>query len=265
MLDEILSGKAIIRINNHWNTKNRLYSINDYWWKTAGCEYVAKNKVSTKELAEKWFSGTRPTEFEDYKSLTGENGTIHVGMTDTDPPFSYQDDDVLTGFDLEYIILFAREYGYKLELNTVDFSFILGSVQTGKYDLALGGITITDERKEMLNFTDSHYQSSVIMVTKGNDSGQTSLSDLSDKRLAIVTGSIFSITLPPLLPDATYLEFNNYSDVISALENGISISDDRYLPLIYPNGETIFNYIIEKNIIYGILLYKLYQKGNRKE
>lgn len=185
-------------------------------------EFIAKMNENggTKKLADKWFSGTRPTEFEDYKSLTGENGTIQVGMTDIDPPFSYQDDDVLTGFDLEYIILFAREYGYKLELNTVDFSFILGSVQTGKYDLALGGITITDERKEMLNFTDSHYQSSVIMVTKGNDSGQTSLSDLSDKRLGIVTGSIFSITLPPLLPDATYLEFNNYSDVISALENG---------------------------------------------
>ena len=135
-------------------------------------EFIAKMNENggTKKLADKWFSGTRPTEFEDYKSLTGENGTIHVGMTDTDPPFSYQDDDVLTGFDLEYIILFAREYGYKLELNTVDFSFILGSVQTGKYDLALGGITITDERKEMLNFTDSHYQSSVIMVTKGNDS-----------------------------------------------------------------------------------------------
>ena len=185
-------------------------------------EFIAKMNENggTKKLVDKWFSGTRPTEFEDYKSLTGENGTIHVGMTDTDPPFSYQDDDVLTGFDLEYIILFAREYGYKLELNTVDFSFILGSVQTGKYDLALGGITITDERKEMLNFTDSHYQSSVIMVTKESGSGQTSLSDLSDKRLGIVTGSIFSITLPPLLPDATYLEFNNYSDVMSALENG---------------------------------------------
>lgn len=44
-MHELLSGKAIIRINNHWNTKSRLYSINDYWWKTAGCEYVAKNKI----------------------------------------------------------------------------------------------------------------------------------------------------------------------------------------------------------------------------
>ena len=118
-------------------------------------EFIAKMNENggAKELAEKWFSGTRPTEFEDYKSLTGENGTILVGMSDTDPPLSYQDDNGLTGFDLEYIILFAREYGYKLELSTVDFSFILGSVQSGKYDLGIGGITITDERKEVMNFT----------------------------------------------------------------------------------------------------------------
>lgn len=122
----------------------------------------------TKKLADKWFSGTRPTEYEDYESLTGENGTLFVGMADTTPPHSYQDDDILTGFDLEYIILFAREYGYKLELSTVDFSFILGSVQIGTYDLGIGGITITDERKEVLNFTDAYYTSNVVMVTKDN-------------------------------------------------------------------------------------------------
>ena len=184
-------------------------------------EFIAKMNENggTKKLADKWFSGTRPTEFEDYKSLTGENGTIQVGMTDIDPPFSYQDDDVLTGFDLEYIILFAREYGYKLELNTVDFSFILGSVQTGKYDLALGGITITDERKEMLNFTDSHYQSSVIMVTKGYNRETTHLSDLAGKKVGVMTGSIQAVMMPELVPDAEYMEFNSISDLIAALNS----------------------------------------------
>ena len=182
-------------------------------------EFIAKMNENggTKKLADKWFSGTRPTEFEDYKSLTGENGTIHVGMTDTDPPISYQNEDILTGFDLEYIILFAREYGYKLELSTVDFEFILGSVQTGKYDLAIGGITITDERKEVLNFTDVYYQSPVVMVTKGYDSGKTYLSDLSGKKVGVMTGSIQAVMMPELVPDAEYMEFNSVSDLIAAL------------------------------------------------
>ena len=184
-------------------------------------EFIAKMNENggAKELAEKWFSGTRPTEFEDYKSLTGENGTILVGMADTDPPLSYQDDNGLTGFDLEYIILFAREYGYKLEISTVDFFFILGSVQSGKYDLGIGGITITDERKEVLNFTDTYYRSPVVMVTKGYDSGKTYLADLSGKKIGVMTGSIQAVMMPELIPDATYMEFNSVSDLIVALNS----------------------------------------------
>ena len=184
-------------------------------------EFITKMKESggTKKLEDKWFSGTRPTEFEDYKSLTGENGTIRLGMTDIDPPFTYQNENILTGFDLEYIILFAREYGYALEISTVDFSLILGSVQTGKYDLGIGGITITDERKEVLNFTDPYYESPVVMVTKDHNIEETKLSDLSGKRIGIMTGSIQAVMMPEIVPDAEYLEFNSVSDLIAALNS----------------------------------------------
>ncbi|MBR4962156.1 MAG: transporter substrate-binding domain-containing protein, partial [Clostridia bacterium] len=49
---------------------------------------------------------------------------------------------------------------------------------------------------------------------------ESTLSDLTGKKIGLTTGSIFSITLPPILPDSIFLEFNAYSDVISALENG---------------------------------------------
>ena len=184
-------------------------------------EFIAKMNENggTKKLADKWFSGTRPTELEDYKSLTGENGTILVALTDTDPPFCYREGDILAGFDVEYIILFAREYGYKLELSAFDFSFLLGNVQSGKCDLAIGGITVTEERKEVVNFTDTYYESPVVMVTKGYDSGKTYLSDLSGKKIGVMTGSIQAVMMPELVPDATYMEFNSVSDLIVALNS----------------------------------------------
>ena len=43
-MQEVLSGKRIVRINSHWNN-NRTYSTNDYWWKAAGTVYMAKNKI----------------------------------------------------------------------------------------------------------------------------------------------------------------------------------------------------------------------------
>ena len=182
-------------------------------------EFIAKMNENgeVKKLADKWFSGTKPTEFEDYQSLTGEKGTIYVGMTDVDPPWSFQNDTGLTGFDLEYMILFAREYGYKLEISTVDFSFILGGLKSGKYDVGIGGITITEERKQELNFTDVYYQSPVVMVTKGWEKGASRLSNLSGKKVGVMTGSIQAVMMPELVPDAEYMEFNSVSDLIAAL------------------------------------------------
>ena len=225
-------------------------------------EFIAQmyENGGTEKLAEKWFSGTRPTEFEDYESLTGVNGTIYVGMADTDPPFSYQDDKGLTGFDLEYIILFAKEYGYKIELSTVDLSFILGGVQSGKYDLGIGGIPITDERKEVLNFTECYYESPVVMVTMGYGDRISHLSDLSGKKVGVVTGSILAIMMPGLVPDAQYLEFNSVSDLIVALSSNridaFSCDESLYTSMLWkglavdridePIGESNYGIIFPK-------------------
>lgn len=230
-------------------------------------EFIAKMNENggTKKLADKWFSGTRPTELEDYKSLTGENGTILVALTDTDPPLCYREGDILAGFDLEYIILFAREYGYKLELSAFDFSFLLGNVQSGKYDLAIGGITVTEERKEILNFTDTYYESPVVMVTKGYDRETTHLSDLAGKKVGVMTGSIQAVMMPELVPDAEYMEFNSISDLIAALNSNkidaFGCDESLYTSMLW-EGQAVdrIDEPLDKSN-YGLI----FPKGKRKE
>ena len=51
-------------------------------------------------------------------------------------------------------------------------------------------------------------------------SEKTELGDMSGKKMGIITGSIFSVMLPKLFPDAIFLEFNTYADILPALENG---------------------------------------------
>lgn len=185
-------------------------------------EFITEEKENgnIEELANKWFSGVRPTEFEDYSSLSGENGTISVAIADSDMPVSYVSEGLARGFDVELVIRFAKEYGYGIEFHAVDFDTKLAGITSNKYDVALGGITVTDERREEMDFTVSYYVSPVYMVTKGEAEESTSISDLADKKIGVVTGTIFAITLPPILPDATFLEFNAYADVIPALANG---------------------------------------------
>ena len=187
-------------------------------------EFIAtiKEDGTIDSLAKKWFSGSRPADSEivDYSNLVETNGTISVAISDSDMPFSYVTNNIATGFDVELIGLFAQEYGYKLNFNSVEFLAKLSGVSTNKYDIALGSITVTDERKELYKFSDVYYESPVVMVTKGVAEKETTLQDLANKKIGVVTGSIQAIMLPKLVPNANYVEYNTYSDIITALENG---------------------------------------------
>ena len=183
------------------------------------CILEMKTSGELDQLAKKWFSGTRPTEYEDYDALTGENGTITVALSDSDVPFSYISEGKARGFDVEIMIAFARRYGYKLDFKDVDFGAKLAGIESNKYDVGIGDITVTDERREEMNFTVSYYQSPVYMIIKDSDSVGSSLSDLANKKIGVVTGSIQAIMLPDLVPNAVYLEFNNYADVITAFHS----------------------------------------------
>ena len=183
--------------------------------------FIAEMKSSGRlaQLVNKWISGTKPTEFEDYSTLTGENGTLSVALSDSDIPYSYISEGAAKGLDVELMVLFAREYGYKLDFQNVDFSAKLAGIETNKYDVGIGDITVTDERREEMNFTVSYYEGDLVMVTKDSE-GQSKLSDLSGKKIGVVTGTMTSVLVPKLIPDAIYVEFNTTTDVKMALDNG---------------------------------------------
>ena len=184
-------------------------------------EFIAEMKSSGEfdALAEKWFSGKKPTGFVDYASLSGENGTISVAISDSDIPFSYISEGQARGIDVEIMIAFAREYGYKVDFKNVDFDAKLAGIETNKYDVGIGGVTVTDERREEMSFTDSYYEGTVVMVTKGEGEKKSYLSDLSGKRIGVMTGSIQAVMMPEIIPDADYIEFNSMADLIVALNS----------------------------------------------
>ena len=127
-------------------------------------------------LQEKWFAETEPTGKLDYDSLTGENGTLRLGVAPDLKPISYIKDGEATGYEMELLYLFAKEYGYKLDMSYVTFDAILPGVTTGRYDIGTGAITITEERAQSINFSDSHLTVDVVMVVKAAEDQETTAS-----------------------------------------------------------------------------------------
>ena len=86
----------------------------------------------------------------------GENGSLVMATNATFPPYEYVEGSDYEGIDVEIAGKLAEKLGRTLDIQDVEFDTIIGGVQSGKYDIGMAGMTVTDERKESVNFTDSY-------------------------------------------------------------------------------------------------------------
>ncbi len=131
-------------------------------------------------------------------SLTAKAGTLTMATNAEFPPYEYKDGESIIGIDAEVAKLIADKLGLKLEIADVDFDSIIPGVQTGKYDMGMAGMTVTDERKQKVNFSDSYAKGiQVIIVKEGSDI--KSKDDLEGKKIGTqqgTTGYIYASDTP---------------------------------------------------------------------
>ena len=80
------------------------------------------------------------------------------------PPFEYMDGEKFTGIDIEIMETFAAAYGYEVVISNMDFDSVVLSVNQGLADIAASGLTITEERKQTVNFSTPYYTDSYQVV-----------------------------------------------------------------------------------------------------
>ena len=132
--------------------------------------FIIKSKESgfLQELQNKWLGSKEPSETFDNNSLTGENGTLKVAVSPDLKPLCYVKEGAVVGYEIEVLQHFAKEYGYRLEFVSMTFDAILPGVVSGKYDIGTGGMTITEERAQSVDFSESYLTVDVVMVVKAS-------------------------------------------------------------------------------------------------
>ncbi len=95
------------------------------------------------------------------------------------PPYEYYDDetDQIIGIDAEIAAAIAEKLGYELEIVDVDFDSIVPGVQAGKYSFGMAGMTVTEERMQSVDFSES-YATGIQVVIVPEGSAITSVDDL---------------------------------------------------------------------------------------
>lgn len=101
--------------------------------------------------------------------LDNVNGTLRLASDSIMEPFVYIKDGIITGYDIDIITRFCREYGYALEIDNMDFSSVISAVTSGRCDIGGCCISITQERTQSVNFSKPSYNGGAVVVVRASD------------------------------------------------------------------------------------------------
>ena len=174
------------------------------------------------------------------------------------PPFQFTQGDEVVGFDVDLLDLVADDLGVEQEILNTPFEGIETgeTLNTLQCDAAAAGMTITDEREEVMDFSDPYFDATqALITTKG--SGLATLDDLAGKRLGVqvsTTGQEYAEENAP--DDAELVQFEDLALLLAAVKNGqvdASIGDNGPLyDYVQDNPELDVTGEFDTNEQYGI-------------
>lgn len=144
-------------------------------------DFFAKSQKNGtfEEVDNIWFGTDTAKQKVNYSGLTAENGTLSMAIcTTVGKPFCYIQDNEYAGYDLDLAVRFCREYGYGLKITDCDIPGLFSCLASGKCDFGACCISITDERKETMLFSDPNYQGGIAVVVK--DANTAAKNDKAD-------------------------------------------------------------------------------------
>lgn len=101
---------------------------------------------------------------------SGDGATLTMATNAAFPPYEYKEGDSFAGIDVEIAEAIAEKLGMTLKIEDVDFGAIISGVQSGKYDFGMAGITVDEDRKKNVDFTDSYATGvQVVIVKEGSE------------------------------------------------------------------------------------------------
>ncbi|PRX36571.1 amino acid ABC transporter substrate-binding protein (PAAT family) [Paraburkholderia sp. BL18I3N2] len=125
------------------------------------------------------FSGTASAQTPD---------VLNVATDATFPPMEYTENGARTGFDVDLMNALAKAMGKKVQWTDIDFKGLIPGLIAHRFDAAISGIYITDERAKVVDFTDSYYAGGLVVLVK-SDSPIKSVEELNGKKVSVQVGT----------------------------------------------------------------------------
>lgn len=169
-------------------------------------------------------SAAEETSAPEEEANKAEGGTLIMATNAAFPPYEYVDGDEIVGIDAEIAQAIANDLGMTLQIDDMDFDSIVTAVQTGKADMGVAGMTVTEDRLKNVNFSDS-YATGVQVIIVTEDSDIASPDDLEGKLIGVqqgTTGHIYCADTPENggYGEENVMAYPNGASAVEALKTG---------------------------------------------
>jgi polar amino acid transport system substrate-binding protein len=184
---------------------------------------------------------------------------LRVVTDATFPPMEFVKDGKRTGFDIELTEALAAAMGRKIEWIDVDFKSLIESLVTKRADLAMSAIYITDERKKLVDFSDSYFAGGLVVLT-AKSGPIKSLKDLAGKRVSVQVGTRSVGFLRDNYPTIERIEVEKNQEMFNLVETGRADAavTGRPAAMIYAQAKPSLHVLAEQLTVenYGIAVRK---------
>ena len=151
---------------------------------------------------------------------TVEAGKLTMATNADFPPYEMTTDaGAFEGIDIDTAQAIADKLGLELQIDDMDFDAALLSVQQGKADIVMAGVTVTDERKAVMDFSDS-YATGIQSIIVPESSDIASPDDLAGKKIGTQRGTTGYIYCSDDFGDSNVVSYDNGLTAVQALNNG---------------------------------------------
>ena len=176
-------------------------------------------EAPAEEAAEAPAAGETAGGEDDRLARIRERGSLVIATEGNWSPWTFHDEnDRLTGFDVEIGMLLAEKLGVKAEFQETAWDSILAGVETGRFDIACNGVDYTPVRAEKYDFSDPYVYTEIVLVTASDNEDIHTFADLSGKKTANSPSSTYAERAEAAGAEVTYVD--TLGETMAMVEQG---------------------------------------------
>ncbi|RXZ80454.1 ABC transporter permease subunit [Paenibacillaceae bacterium] len=180
--------------------------------------------------------------------IESQKPTLVMGTSAEYAPYETVDaknGGAIIGLDIDIAQTIADKLGYELKFVNMDFNGLIAALQTHRVDFVMSAMSVTEERKRSIDFSDSYYTARNTIVSKEKDSYQTT-EELKDKRVGVQLGSIQE-KAALAIEDARIIKLNRIPDIVQEMNSG------RLDAAIFEDAIALNQTAVNSELVYSML------------